>query len=136
MCVGLPVPSPRLRDAFAAHDSDRPTDTPRKYCSASCRSRAKDRTLAPYRLELARAFHRLLADAPTVLCSDVEAIVEPPERAQADHREEARRCARRLVAFGWAAQGVEGEMRGVEAVQGGRVVETSFAKGEWGIHFR
>lgn len=51
-----------------------------------------------------------------------------------DAREEARRAARRLVNFGWKSQGVE-EDRGVEAVQDGKVVESSFAKGEWGIRW-
>lgn len=51
-----------------------------------------------------------------------------------DGREEARRAARRLVNFGWKSQGVE-EERGVEAVQDGKVVESSFAKGEWGIRW-
>jgi hypothetical protein len=41
---------------------------------------------------------------------------------------------RRLVNFGFSSQGVD-EDRPVEAVQDGHVVETSFAKGEWGIRW-
>jgi hypothetical protein len=68
-----------------------------------------------------------------VICSEVEKEVHMPE-GKLDGREEARRAARRLVNFGFRSQGIE-EDRGVEAVQDGQVVETSFAKGEWGIRW-
>ena len=67
------------------------------------------------------------------ICSEIETEVTIPEGKQ-DAREEARRAARRLVNFGFRSQGVE-EDREVEAVQDGKVVETSFAKGEWGIRW-
>ena len=74
------------------------------------------------------------------------ATVKPPsvERAQktprewgmqkAKEREMVRRAARRGVAFGFET--AEGKRRRVEAVQWGRVVESSFAKGEWGVRWR
>lgn len=64
-------------------------------------------------------------------------------RLRAANREKVRQAARRGVAFGFLVQGQgqgegEGEERRkrVEAVQGGRVVEASFAKGEWGVRWR
>ena len=53
---------------------------------------------------------------------------------KAKEREMVRRAARRGVAFGFEIEG--GRRRGVEAVQGARVVESSFAKGEWGVRWR
>jgi hypothetical protein len=76
-----------------------------------------------------------------ILCSEVEREVvesgQVPATKQQDVREEARRAGRRLVNFGFESQGVDvgEEVRGVEAVQGGKVVEASFAKGEWGIRW-
>lgn len=52
---------------------------------------------------------------------------------KAKEREMVRRAARRGVAFGFE---MEGRRRRVEAVQGGRTVESSFAKGEWGVRWR
>jgi hypothetical protein len=62
----------------------------------------------------------------------------------ARQREQVRQAARRGVAFGFhvAREGGDGvgakeeERKRVEAVQDGRVVETSFAKGEWGVRWR
>ena len=73
-----------------------------------------------------------------MLCSEAQAAVSQETGLgirPAEQREEARRAARRLVNFGWATQGVAGEERSVEAVQGGMRVEGSFAKGEWGIRW-
>jgi hypothetical protein len=142
----------RAIDAYALCQSDRsgpltpdlasethgstPPSTPRKYCSAACRTRSRSRALAPYHLDLARAFHALLSERPAgavILCSEVEAAVAPLKEG-AEHREEARRTARRLVNFGFAAQGVD-EKRAVEGVQDGKVVEASYAKGEWGVRW-
>lgn len=53
---------------------------------------------------------------------------------KAREREMVRRAARRGVAFGFEME--EGKSRRVEAVQRGRVVESSFAKGEWGVRWR
>lgn len=53
---------------------------------------------------------------------------------KAKEREMVRRAARRGVAFGFEVE--RGRKRGVEAVQGARVVESSFAKGEWGVRWR
>lgn len=61
---------------------------------------------------------------------------------RARQREMVRQAARRGVAFGFSLppDGVAEEekirRRSVEAVQGGRVVESSFAKGEWGVRWR
>ena len=69
---------------------------------------------------------------------------------RAEERELVRQAARRGVAFGFIirsrthdAEGGVGqktsageERRRCEAVQGGRVVEASFAKGEWGVRWR
>ena len=54
---------------------------------------------------------------------------------RARHREMVRQAARRGVAFGFSV-GEGGRRRIVEAVQGGRVVESSFAKGEWGVRWK
>ncbi|MCJ1291803.1 hypothetical protein MMC34_003348 [Xylographa carneopallida] len=61
---------------------------------------------------------------------------------RAEERELVRQAARRGVAFGFlvvgggsGSAGAE-ERRRCEAVQGGRVVEASFAKGEWGVRWR
>lgn len=87
----------------------------------------------------------------SAICSEVEKIAFPspdqphrgsgadgtgarPEVKEVDRREETRRSARRLVNFGWESQGVH-ENRSVEAVQSGKVVEGSFAKGEWGLRW-
>lgn len=54
---------------------------------------------------------------------------------KAKEREMVRRAARRGVAFGFEME--EGKKRRrVEAVQWGRVVESSFAKGEWGVRWK
>jgi hypothetical protein len=92
--------------------------------------------LKDYHLQLSKAFHDRLCSGSNdqaVICSDIEKAVQIPEGKQ-DAREEARRAARRLVNFGFSSQGVD-EDRPVEAVQDGHVVETSFAKGEWGIRW-
>lgn len=66
-------------------------------------------------------------------------------RRRAEEREKVRQAARRGVVFGFVvgeARGGEGggeegrECRRVEAVQGGRVVEASCAKGDWGVRWR
>lgn len=59
----------------------------------------------------------------------------------AKQREQVRQAARRGVAFGFCVareggDGRGGERRRVEAVQRGRVVEASFAKGEWGVRWK
>ena len=55
---------------------------------------------------------------------------------KAKEREMVRRAARRGVAFGFLEEIGEGKRRKVEAVQAGRVVESSFAKGEWGVRWK
>ena len=52
---------------------------------------------------------------------------------KAKEREMVRQAGRRGVAFGFE---VEGGRRKVDCVKGGRVVESSFAKGEWGVRWR
>ncbi len=65
---------------------------------------------------------------------------------RAQKREKVRQAARRLIAFGLPPRAPEDRLsadgstvlkgpKQVEAVQGGRVVESSFAKGEFGIRF-
>lgn len=57
---------------------------------------------------------------------------------KAKEREQVRQAARRGVAFGFEVANEDGETsrRRVEAVQYGRVVEASFAKGSWGVRWR
>lgn len=64
---------------------------------------------------------------------------------KAREREMVRRAGRRGVVFGFLVEGEGGggdgdkgekKRRMVDAVQGGRVVESSFAKGEWGVRWR
>jgi len=60
---------------------------------------------------------------------------------RAEQREQVRRAARRGVAFGFlvgedGGVGQKGERRKCEAVMRGKVVEPSFAKGEWSIRWR
>jgi hypothetical protein len=54
---------------------------------------------------------------------------------RAEEREMVRKAARRGCAFGFAVVGEEGK-RKCEAVMKGNVVESSFAKGEWGVRWR
>ncbi|KAF2133396.1 hypothetical protein P153DRAFT_363592 [Dothidotthia symphoricarpi CBS 119687] len=54
---------------------------------------------------------------------------------RADEREMVRKAARRGCAFGFTVEG-ETEKRKCEAVMKGVVVESSFAKGEWGVRWR
>ncbi|WWC63955.1 uncharacterized protein I303_106561 [Kwoniella dejecticola CBS 10117] len=194
---------------------DKNDPTPRKYCSATCRSHSKSTYLRDIRTELIRTFHHLLESNSTshfnvrktgkgnqvgriILCSEAEKAVFAPQTkdkakdevedgghgfedsscpgsadtskeheenkdevndndsndgltsdrpsktfmatssniSPSEQREEARRAARRLVAFGFSSQGIPTENRAVEAVQNGKVVETSFAKGEWGIRWK
>ncbi|KAL2040310.1 hypothetical protein N7G274_006753 [Stereocaulon virgatum] len=53
---------------------------------------------------------------------------------RARQREMVRQAARRGVAFGFDVDGVG--RRNVDCVQGGRVVDSSFAKGDWGVRWR
>lgn len=70
-------------------------------------------------------------------------------RQRAKNREKVRQAARRGVVFGFAIDRNDatsstarspdaefGKRMRVEAVQDGRVVEASFAKGEWGLRWR
>lgn len=52
---------------------------------------------------------------------------------RAREREMVRQAARRLVAFGVEQSE---RLRKVECIQKGRVVESSFAKGDWGIRWK
>lgn len=72
-----------------------------------------------------------------------EREVETPEDAEkrlsgqrvADEKEAVKRAARRLCVFG--VEGQDGkERRMCEAVMQGKVVEPSFAKGDWGVRWR
>ncbi|KAI4700717.1 hypothetical protein J4E81_003680 [Alternaria sp. BMP 2799] len=54
---------------------------------------------------------------------------------RADEREMVRKAARRGCAFGFSVEG-ESEKKKCEAVMKGVVVESSFAKGEWGVRWR
>ena len=64
-------------------------------------------------------------------------MTNPRERGmqKAKEREMVRRAARRGVAFGFEMEEGGRTRKSVEAVQGGRVVESSFAKGEWGVRW-
>ena len=54
---------------------------------------------------------------------------------KAKEREMVRQAGRRGVAFGFEVEGARAR-RKVDCVRGGRVVESSFAKGEWGVKWR
>ncbi|WWC73025.1 uncharacterized protein I206_106990 [Kwoniella pini CBS 10737] len=135
--------------------------TPRKYCSSTCRSHSKSTYLRDIRFELVNVYHSLLMQnkvGKVILCSEAEKLVFSPASSESveldktliteddqrnesrlpssEQREESRRAARRLVAFGFASQGIPTEDRVVEAIQNGKIVETSFAKGEWGIRWK
>ncbi|KAK6906102.1 hypothetical protein L486_06331 [Kwoniella mangroviensis CBS 10435] len=129
--------------------------TPRKYCSSTCRSHGKSPYLKGIRTALIEGYHRSLDDRPTgqvILCSEVEKNTFDPTSnkdkdekvdnnqtsslSPTEQREESRRAARRIVAFGFPSQGIAEEGREVEAIQNGKSVETSFAKGEWGIRWK
>ena len=83
---------------------------------------------------------------PLTTSNHPEKHLTPQQRGllKAREREMVRQAARRGVAFGFEVYvGVEGgggggkvERRKVECVRGGRVVESSFAKGEWGVRWR
>ena len=85
--------------------------------------------------------------------SDNDLTPQQLGRQRAANREKVRQAARRGVVFGLLVDetgyddsgerrtvgevGGKGQRRRqVEAVQGGRVVEASFAKGEWGVRWR
>ncbi|WVQ63826.1 uncharacterized protein L199_001981 [Kwoniella botswanensis] len=132
--------------------------TARKYCSSTCRLHSKSPYLKGIRTALIEGYHRSLNDRPTnqvILCSEVEKIIFDPTSnkdnkdkddkvdsnqastlSPTEQREESRRAARRIVAFGFPSQGIAEEGREVEAIQNGKSVETSFAKGEWGIRWK
>ncbi len=73
--------------------------------------------------------------SPSATSSDLR--LAGMQRAQ--NRERVRQAARRGVVFGFLVPGREGDeergRRRAEAVQNGRVVEASFAKGEWGVRW-
>lgn len=90
-----------------------------------------------------------LEDAPQLASfEDLEKRRMGQQRAE--EREMVRQAARRGVAFGFSVRGeyVErrcdsvlddmagGELKKCEAVQNGKVVEASFAKGEWGVRWQ
>lgn len=74
---------------------------------------------------------------PRTVCGVTESKIELSRRLrgmkEAKEREMVRQAARRGVAFGFKS---EGKIRRTEAVQSGRVVESSFAKGDWGVRWR
>ena len=56
---------------------------------------------------------------------------------KAREREMVRQAGRRGVAFGFEVEeGESRERKMVDAVQDGKMVESSFAKGEWGVRWR
>ena len=72
--------------------------------------------------------------------SDLNPMMRGMQRAR--HREMVRQAARRGAAFGFVMNGIYGELekgniaenrKKVVAVQNGRPVEPSFAKGNWGV---
>jgi hypothetical protein len=52
----------------------------------------------------------------------------------AEEKELVKRAARRGCVFGFAVR--DGEVKMCEAIMNGKVVEPSFAKGDWGIRWR
>ena len=136
-----------------------------KYCSQSCRSRkpgladhkieAKIASLLETRqIVSCDEVQASMCDDETVLPIPISTVTQPatqgPSAAdagndeqkreagqkRAERRELIRRAARRAVVFGLQADDQKADGRRCEAVQNGRVVEPSFAKGDFAIRWR
>lgn len=127
-----------------AKQNDR--NSQQKYCSVTCRAEKP----GPLDRALERTFLDALVKGPVppktgVPCGHVQRTVfngsaeEEEERVTgmelAKQRERARRAGRRIVVFPELESVVEtmGVGAKLECVQNGKVVEGSFAKGEWGV---
>ena len=129
-----------------------------KYCSHGCRSRKP----GPRDREIEKTIAQILEAKQMVSCADIESVVfgEATEQTSTDievaevegskdyhdqetkrqagqqraaQREMVRRAARRGVIFGLDQ---ESNGRKCEVVQHGRVVEPSFAKGDFNVRWR
>ena len=102
-----------------------------KYCSHSCRAakpNAKDRAIED-------EFIRQLQTQKVVDCTQVEKALFVEEVTGMDaarQRERVRRAGRRIVVFP-DQENVSKIGKRLQCVQNGKVVEGSFAKGEWGV---
>ncbi|KAI8611572.1 hypothetical protein BC830DRAFT_1068696 [Chytriomyces sp. MP71] len=143
---------------ISSHSAAAITQDLRSFCSSSCRSRKP----APFDRGIEAEFVNLLREQRVVLCSAVERAIfstheenqdafdkEPPNQAKdskenqelgmkrAKERERVKCAARRLVVHGFRQNdSAQGGIRFCEAVTEGRVVEPSFAKGDWGVRWR
>ena len=124
----------------------------KKYCSGTCRRRKPNRQ----DIAIEEAFVDRLQDTQgtgerkLVSCDELETSffgspedrVKPPDfkrssgELKALQREQVRRAARRGVVFGFSKYGGLARWPLCEAVQEGRVVEPSFAKGDFSIRWR
>lgn len=76
-------------------------------------------------------------------CEETEAMRRTAGEQRAKEREMVRRAARRACVFGLliekdgrATEQIDPRVKHCEAVQNGKVVEPSFAKGNWGVRWR
>ncbi|KAI8618256.1 hypothetical protein BC830DRAFT_1109784 [Chytriomyces sp. MP71] len=139
------------------------TQNPRSMCSNSCRSRKPGtfdrgieaefvRQLREKRMVVCSAVEQVVfrtSSEGSILNPDSEDKVsanqgkdskEIQERGMkfAQDRERVKCAARRLVVHGFRQDDATmyGELRYCEAITNGRVVEPSFAKGDWGVRWR
>lgn len=136
--------------------------TSAKYCSHGCRNRKP----GPLDEKVEDCFVKLLEQNSPVSCEEVQVAMFGTESDQAKHdsqldadepvdsstlnsseqrqqegqrraerREMVRRAARRGVVFGFRTESIP-DGRKCEALQKGRVVEPSFAKGDFAVRWR
>lgn len=113
-----------------------------KYCSHSCKTHKP----SPLDLRIEEVFIQALSTCKDrkngVRCGSVEEEIFSLENGgrtedgmeRARERERVRRAGRRLVVFAEEKESVRSVIgKRLECVQGGKVVEGSFAKGDWGV---
>lgn len=110
---------------IAVHDpAEQPRQPPRQQAKSGKGKKSKSKKEA---LEKAEAKNG----------NEVDGLDEKQKQGQrrARHKEMAKCAARRGVVFGFAVEGTD-ERRLCEAIVGGKVVEPSYAKGDWAIRWR
>lgn len=149
---GDPPPYCRTCGRIMRADSpDNRGESERKYCSASCRKHKPRGT----DLEIEKAFVHSLNDTQgnterkLVSCDEIQELLfgmndDAPATASGENlgqirsrqREKVRQAARRGVVFGFAKDDGLERWPKCEAVQEERVVEPSFAKGNFSVRWR